>query len=177
MRNVNSDFERRFAEIYKRHFPPIYRFIFRLSGDPEEAEDVTQDSFVKLYRYMQKKEEPINPGAWLFKVSANTCYTLLKRKERHRKMIENEAGNPSQQQQSVEDHLVKTEEIAMLRQALNRLPVRERIILELHQGGLSYREIAGIIKVKTSTIGKKLFRARHKLAQEIKETSNEMLKR
>ena len=80
MRNKNHDFKLRFAEIYKQYFPPIYRFIYRLIGDTEEAKDITHDAFVKLYRYIQKKEAPMDPRAWLFKVSANTCYTFLKRK-------------------------------------------------------------------------------------------------
>jgi RNA polymerase sigma-70 factor (ECF subfamily) len=171
MRNKDHDFKLRFAEIYKQHFPSIYRFIYRLTGEAEEAKDITQDAFVKLCHYMQKKEAPMDPRAWLFKVSANTCYTFLKRKERHRKIIENEAGNPSQQQQNVEDHLMKVEEITMLRNALNQLSVQDRIILELYQGSLSYQEIASIVKVKASTVGKKLFRARHKLAQEIKKST------
>lgn len=169
MRKKNADIDplkSRFEGIYQQYFQRIYRFIYRLTADPEETKDITQDAFIKLYHYMQKRKEPENPGAWLFRVACNTCYTLLKTKERRRKIMENQPADPSGN--DVEDQLIREEEINMVRNAFNQLPVQDRLILELYQSELPYREIARIIKVKPSTIGKKLFRARHKLAQQIK---------
>ena len=168
MKNENADIaplEGRFEGIYRQYSQRIYRFIYRLTGDPEETKDITQDAFVKLYHYMQKRKEPDDPRAWLFRVACNTCYTLLKTKERRRKIIENQPNEPSGN--GVEDRFIREQEMNMVRKAFNQLPVQDRLILELYQSELPYREIARIIKVKPSTIGKKLFRARHKLAQKI----------
>lgn len=169
MRNINPETDECFAGLYRRHYSPIFRFIFRLTGETAEAEDVTQDVFVKLYRCLHRDGVPAEPKAWLFKVSANTCYTLLKRNKRHRILMESpETFTTHFQPQrfscpSAEDHTIQNDDIEKVRHAMARLAVQDRIILELHHSGLSYAEIADTLNIRSSTVGKKLFRVRQKL--------------
>ncbi len=163
----------RFDTLYREYFQQIYTFVYRLTGDPGETEDITQDSFVKLYHCLQKGTELKDPKAWIFRVACNTGYTRLKTKERHRKLTEEHGettlplqGNPAHH--GIDVQLMEKEDMNRVRAAFVKLPVQDRLILELYQSGLSYLEIARVVKVKQSTVGKKLFRARNKLARQIK---------
>ncbi len=160
----------RFDGYYREYYPLVYRFLYRMLTDSEEARDMTQDTFIKLYRCMEKEPPLSEPRAWLLKVAVNTCYSMLRRKETHRKIVDDErttlhfphrerAGN------GVEEQLVKSEQTQRVRRALSQLSIKDRMILELFQAELPYRDIARIMKVRESTVGKKLYRARTRLTK------------
>jgi RNA polymerase sigma factor (sigma-70 family) len=164
-----------FDQIYGELFKSVYRFVYRLINNSEEAEQITQESFIKLYCFSKDNTPIKEPCAWMYRVATNLCLNELKRKERYQKIIKQNPGllkGESEQQantrNSEETFLIK-EKQDQIRDAFNDLPSGDQVVLELYQAGLSYPEMASILKVKTSTIGKKLYRARHRLAQKIKQ--------
>lgn len=158
-----------FDDLYKLYFHHIYRFAYSLLGHPEEAGDITQETFVKLYRQIESGEEIKTPKAWIYRVASNSCYNHLKRKKRFRDILENEHLKPGTSPGNIEDDLAKKQEIQLLRKTIRKLPVRDQIILTLYKNGFSTSEIAETIKVKKNSVGKILARSVEKLSKKIKE--------
>ncbi|MCP5108919.1 MAG: RNA polymerase sigma factor, partial [bacterium] len=79
-----------FNDLYEQYFHHIYRFAYSLMGHPEEAGDITQETFIKLYRRIEAGEEIRTPKAWIYRVASNSCYNLLKRKKMFRDILEKE---------------------------------------------------------------------------------------
>lgn len=159
-----------FDELYNGYSADIYKFTYSLTGNPEEANDITQETFIKLYSQLTSAQNPDNPKAWIYRVAANTCYNHLKRKKKFRQIIEeNPAVVPTQSPATMENDLIEAQEIMILRNALNQLPVRDRIILSLYKEGFSPTDLAQLIKVKKNSIGKILARSIEKLAKKINQ--------
>ena len=150
-----NDFETVFVE----QWPRIYHVIFRLVGDTAEAEDLSLETFWKLYRDPPSKGENLN--GWLFRVAVNQGFNALRARKR-RSRYEAEAGaqtledNPSPQP---ETEAVRAEQRREVQAALTQMKPRSAKLLVLRQSGLSYKELATVIKVKPSSVGKMLARA------------------
>ena len=62
---------RSFDDMFLEHWSSIYRLLVRMIGDPAEAEDLTQETFYRLYRHPPKAGENYNPGGWLYREATN----------------------------------------------------------------------------------------------------------
>ena len=149
------DFETVFVEQWSR----IYHVIFQLVGDKAEAEDLALETFWKLYRDPPSKGENLN--GWLYRVAVNQGFNALRARKR-RSRYEVEAGAqtlgdyPSPQP---ENEVVRAEQRREVQAALGQMKPRSAKLLVLRQSGLSYKELATVIKVKPSSVGKLLARA------------------
>jgi RNA polymerase sigma-70 factor (ECF subfamily) len=158
-----------FAGLYKEYFNPIYRFVYSLLGNGEEASDLTQETFIQLYRQLNSGERINKPKSWIYRVAANTCYNHLKRKKLFRNIITKENLQSDISPGNIEEDLVKKQEVNMLRKAINKLPARDRVILTLYKNGFSTADIAQVIKIKINSVGKILARSVEKLSKIVKE--------
>ena len=158
-----------FDSLYREYFNHIYRFSHSLMGNPEEADDITQETFIKLYRQLESGEETRNPKAWIYRVAANSCYNHLKRKKLSRIILAKENFPPDIAPGNIEEDMMKQQEIYLLRSAIRKLPARDQVILTLYKNGFSTTEIAETIKVKKNSIGKILARSVEKLSKVIKK--------
>jgi RNA polymerase sigma-70 factor (ECF subfamily) len=158
----------KFEQVYENYFNRIYKFVFRLTGQAEDAKDITQEIFIKLNNHFSSYLNHANPKAWIYKVAANTCLNHLKRKDKYRKILD-EVGRETLPVASTEEEYVKKEKVKQLRKGLEKLQLRDRIVLGLYRDGLSYSDMAQIIKVKKTSLGTILARAIEKLARQIKE--------
>jgi RNA polymerase sigma-70 factor (ECF subfamily) len=152
-----------FETLFYRHYDRIYGLLFRLVGNRVEAEDLTQEAFLKLYdhafgnrRFSNKRKH--NIGAWLYRVATNMGYNLLrsrKRRWRRNLALVPEPGGEAGAEQEFE----KQETKATVRAALLKLPARQTQLLILRQMGLSYAECAEACGVASSSVGTLLSRA------------------
>jgi RNA polymerase sigma-70 factor (ECF subfamily) len=160
-----------FEVLFTRYQSRIYNYVYRMVGDADEAQDLTQDSFVKAYRALRRGDVPLNPSAWLYRIASRTCLDALRRRRLirwlpfdgwvRRQARERDAG------ESPEGHLVYAEEQARIRQALDRLPPRYRMLLLLREyEGLTYQEIAAVTGDSLNTVKVTLFRARERCRRE-----------
>lgn len=158
-----------FEALFTRYQGRIYNYVYHMTGDADEAQDLTQDSFVKAYRALRRGDVPLNPAAWLYRIASRTCLDALRRRRlirwlplgKLRKSGERDAdGSP-------ERDLVRAEERARIRRALERLPPRYRMLLLLREyEGLTYKEMAEVTGDSLSTIKVALFRARERCRRE-----------
>lgn len=154
-----------FEEVFGTHHTRIYNYVYRLVGDADEANDLTQESFLKAYRALLRGEEPLNLSAWLYRIASNTCMDVLRR----RRLIQwqplegllsvlQATGNPGP-----EAAVMRKEQQAEIEQVLAELPPRYRMVLLLREReGLSYDEIADVTGDSLSTVKVTLYRARER---------------
>jgi RNA polymerase sigma-70 factor, ECF subfamily len=152
---------------YPEYFPALHRFAWRLLGNGNDAQDVVQEAFLALL-VRGNGTDIRNKKAWLFRATANGCCDRM----RGRNLFQKIAGAWLAQRPepvSPERELLAESETGRVRAALNRLPQKKRIILLLHQEGLSHAEIARGAGVRKSSVAKLLARAMKQLAQEMTE--------
>ena len=156
-----------FEALFQEHWSRIYGVIFRIVGDPDEAEDLALETFLKLHSKMEGTGDlkilPIRSSwrGWLYRVATNLALNAL-RARRRRERYELEAGRISLEAATSENPTVvieKAEERQQVRQILSQMKPRSAKILVLRHSGLSYAEIAAAVRVSPKSVGKLLSRA------------------
>jgi RNA polymerase sigma factor (sigma-70 family) len=156
---MSSDrFERAFHLLFEERAASLQRYLSSLSGDVALAEDIAQESFIRLYR---RGSMPDSPRAWLVTVAHNLLRDAHRRRIRHRNLLSRREGEiPTADAPPESDAAaLANERIAGARRALALLPERDRQLLLLRHEGYEYREIAQILDVAPSGIGTMLARA------------------
>ena len=154
------------GELYREYAPAIFRFCRRALPSREDAEDATTEIFMKVRQKIGQYDASRPFTAWLYRVAANHCWDLLRRRRIRQDLetgeIENlplEHPDPSQLQRLLEEHSGKE-----VRSALDELPPRARMALVLrYYSDMSYEEIADSLGVRRAVVGVLLLRARHQL--------------
>lgn len=148
-----------FEEIYREWQTPIYTYILRLVGDREQAEDLTQETFLKAFRALPSMGAGLKLAAWLYRIGTNTAFDALRR----RKLI---AFLPWQDLDyelagaEGQDPQVICETRELIRAALRRMPERYRAALLYYRvDGRSPTEIARMLGVAPKGIKTYLSRA------------------
>jgi RNA polymerase sigma-70 factor (ECF subfamily) len=152
--------------LYKEYFPTIYRLGFRLLGNSEQALDLTQEVFLKLYRRLNGGPPVTEIKGWLYRTAANLSYDWLRRKCRFQKIS---ASRLERTEKDVEQELIDAEAIQAVREALEQLPPRDRILLVLYLDELSYDEISKATGFRKSSVGTFISRAINRLAKELEK--------
>ena len=146
-----------FDELFLRYYSRIYAVVFRLTGDAAEADDIAQETFIRLYRQPPEAAgREHNVGGWLYRVAVNLAYNAL-RAARRRTVYELAAdrGSIADPESVTQQH----EERLRVRSALAELPPQQAQLLMLRHAGLSYKELAAALDVAPTSIGTLLARA------------------
>lgn len=157
----NDEFDTReqFNDIYREYYRKIYRNILYFTGDIQAAEDLTQETFFKLYN---NPPGHTNIIGWLSKVSANLSFNYL----RNRKVRDTKEGIQIDESEiPIEEAVIKRYEIKMVRKVLDGLSCRDRMCLLLKFSGYKYDEIAEIIKVNRKSVGSMIARSQVKFKE------------
>jgi RNA polymerase sigma-70 factor, ECF subfamily len=145
--------------LFQSHFHRLVRYLDRLSGDPELASDLAQETFVKLHR---RGTLPDRPEAWLITVAMNLFRNASSTAARRRRLltvarVEEKLGDPL----PAPDRLVEgTDERERVRAAIDQLGERERQLLLLRAEGYGYRELAAALDLHEASVGTLLARAK-----------------
>ncbi len=145
---------------------PVYGYVLAILP-PEEAEDVTQESFLRLFTELQRGRRIDNARSWVFQTAHNLAIDRCRRRAKEElwdepvwRRIEEELRAPGPDAQ----HLyIEKERGRHLRAALARLTAQERRSMELRAEGLRYREIAEVLGVRVSSVQNYLSRAIEKV--------------
>jgi len=153
-----SSFEARFRQAFTERFDGLFRYLDRLSGDPDLAAEIAQETFVRLH---QRGEMPDSVGAWLVSVANNLCRDERRRRQRRRRLLASRPPDATMGDgwPTPDGEVVGAERRGMVRAALATLPLRDQQILLLRHTGFSYREIAAGLGLPESSIGTWLARA------------------
>ena len=156
------------GELYREYAPAIFRFCRRAMPTREDAEDATMDIFMKLKDKLVQYDQSRSFTAWLYKVAANHCWDLLRRrKTRQDKETEDLENVPLEHPDPNQlDKLIEQRTSEEVRRALDKLGTRARMALVMrYYADMSYDEIADELGVRRAFVGVVLLRARHELRQ------------
>lgn len=148
--------------LYDRHQQRVYRTALVITNDDEVAADLLQDVFLRVYRFAYRidPDRPLEP--WLYRVTANLCYTWIKRRKRWLRYL-TELGEWLNREILPSPHaqLEMQEDSERVRQAVAALPPAQRIVVVLHYvNDLSITEIASILEVPEGTVKSRMYYAR-----------------
>lgn len=140
--------------MFEAHGTAVYRFAAVLVRHHQDAEDVVQETFLKLLRHLEARGDTTNVRGWLFTVAAHAARD---RQRGRRRWIAwrptHDAGVPPPVLPDEDGRLKRA------REALRRLPRRDRLLLVLRAQGLSYRDIAAAARLEPASVGRLLARA------------------
>lgn len=137
-------------------------FAYAITGRSDAVEDLTQVIFIKMFRALDRLDDPERFEAWLFRLARNCCIDHLRR-ERWRRFltpIETEHETIAETNTSVD-----SAKLDALRHALEQLKPKDRVLIALAQEGRSQAEMAAITRTTVSAIKARLHRAREQLRQ------------
>jgi RNA polymerase sigma-70 factor (ECF subfamily) len=145
-----------FEDLFLRHYAAVYRVLYGVVGDAQEAEDLAQETFTALYRQPPRLDGSGALGGWLYRVAVNRAYNALRSKQRLQRRL---VWAEPEQESDPQDEYLRREERERVRAALSRLPERTAKLLLLRYAGLSYAEIAGALDLAPGSVGTLLARA------------------
>ena len=166
-----SAFRDAFIEIFDAQFNKVFRYLDRVSGDPELAADIAQEAFLKLY---QRGSLPDSPEAWMISVSMNLLRNAKSTKARRGRLLTQARARHAHSDQARSPALLAgaQQERSRVRATLDRLPERERSLLLLRAEGYRYRDIAKALRVPESSVGTLLARAKKRFREAFHEESD-----
>lgn len=150
-----------FVALYNRYKAPVYAFCVKMLLDRAAAEDVLQETFVRVYENRERLTRPGSFKAWLFTIARNQCLNQLRRQNRQVSLGDTELPSRGETPFS---QLMKSEQVELVNTYLGQLKpeYREVIVLREYQN-LTYEEIAAVTRNTVSSVKSRLFKARRKL--------------
>jgi RNA polymerase sigma-70 factor (ECF subfamily) len=162
-------------QLIRRYMKPIFNFAYRMTGNYAEADDITQDVFVQVYRALPSARLDLPFKPWIYVIARNKCLDYLKKKraldfsavedpETHESPVDTIADSDP-----LPDEVLERNDLQrMLREAILRLPERYRTVVSLrYAGGLSFAEIAATLSLPENTVKTHFQRAKSLLRREL----------
>ena len=150
-----------FKDVYEANSKRIYRLCYTYTGDSAAANDLLQETFLKVWQNLDKFRNQAMISTWIYRIAVNTCLTYLKSEKRQAKdeltpfISENEEEETSNQK----------EEVDLLYKCISRLEESERIIITMVLDELPYPEIAEISGISEGNLRVKIHRIKQKLTE------------
>lgn len=158
-RETMSDKDLEFEQLYKNYKAKVMSTAYRLVGNRADAEDITQDVFVKVYRSMGSFRGESAVSTWVYRITVNACYDFLRRRKRESAVSLDDCLEPS-----VESGTLKE----LIESAVAKLPDAYRKVFTLYDiQGLKHSEIAEVLGITEGTSKSLLHRARAQLRQRL----------
>ena len=168
---VQTGDDRAFDELMRRHKRAVLNFVFRLTGNATEAEDIALDVFVRAYRALTRGN--YRPGraefsTWLFQIARNAAIDSLRHQQRHPTEPLSESDAPAVTNQTAAQAVSAQETGAQIAAAIAELPEDQRtaIILSEYEDH-SHAEIAAIMQTSAKSVEARLYRARQFLRRRL----------
>lgn len=152
-----------FEVLVRQHGPALYAFIYRLVGDPVDAEELTQEAWVRAWRSLSGFKGKSEFKTWLFKIGMNLTFNLKKRRKPAEELNEFLPGSSNNEPVTVFEQRRREE---VVKAALAQLPPDQRtaLVLNIYEG-MSYQEIAQVMGRSVRAVDALLFRAKANLRQ------------
>jgi RNA polymerase sigma-70 factor (ECF subfamily) len=163
IRMAQASDPRAFEKLYRAHVDRIYGLCLRMTGNPSEAEDCTQDAFIQAWNKLEKFRGDSAFGTWMHRVAVNTVLGRMRKSRREQDRIR-AVSDLDQALHTVADD----GELRDLEQAINELPSGARHVFVLHAVyGYSHGETGDMLGIAEGTSKAQLNRARRLLAQQL----------
>lgn len=150
---------------------PLYNFILRFINDREEARDLCQTAFIKVFHHLKHLKDPEKFSSWIYQVAANVCRDELKKKKRRKTYAQDDVSIASAAAQDPDglfsanlppappDRAIEKQNISeLLHRALQTLPPEQRIVVIMKEyQGLKFNEIAEALQLSENTVKSRMY--------------------
>jgi RNA polymerase sigma-70 factor (ECF subfamily) len=163
--------QRAFAHLVDAYKVPVYNLCYRMLGNPGDAEDAAQETFVRVYTHLRSYNPQQKLSSWILAVASHYCIDRLRRQHIQWLSLDEVLALPvaSQDGAQPENTLMERETCAEIRDLLQTLPAEYRLVIALrYWQDLSYEEIAQVVGTTESAIKSRLHRAREILADGVR---------
>lgn len=184
IRDAIAGDQKAYAEIVNRYHHQIFNLIMRMVRRREEAEDLTQETFIKAFNALPSFNADYAFSTWLYKIAVNNCIDHFRKKRLKTYPIDNPImAKDGELQREFPDQdagpdagLMEKERHSTIQEAINSLPekYRQAIILR-HAQDRSYEEIAQLLGIPIGTVKVRIFRAREMLKKKLREQRKNLL--
>lgn len=176
-----------FELLLSRYEKRIYNYILRWVGNPQDAQDVFQDVFLKVYRNAHRYEPARGFSCWLYTIARNSCIDRLRSKPAK---VERSLEEPVGEGRTREDTLAESPDThsgplqeaivsemqRQVRSAIESLPDKHKeVVLLRHYEGLSFREIARVLDLRLGTVKSRFHYALQSLSEKLEPLSKEFM--
>lgn len=150
-----------FKDIFQKNSRKIYHLCYGYTGDSDSANDLMQETFMKVWQNLDKFRNQALISTWIYRIAVNTCLSYLRVEKRQSKdeltdkIIESEPEKISE----------KNEQVALLYKCISKLEENERIIITMVLDEIPYPEIAEISGISEGNLRVKIHRIKQKLAE------------
>jgi RNA polymerase sigma-70 factor (ECF subfamily) len=160
---VLEDNKDAFVFLVEKYKVKIFNFIYRMVSNYEDAQDLSQETFIRAYSYIHRFKPSGEFSHWIFRIALNVCYDFLKRKKKLKK--------------AEEEYLIKNKKIEsenelieIVQEKIEKLPEKYKVVIILkYIEGLTYYEISQILSIPVGVVKIRIYRAKEKLYNELKE--------
>ncbi len=166
-----------FARMVDAYSAMIYRLGLKMLNNPQDAEDVLQETFIKAFRNLDRFDGRASVSTWLYRIATNEALMLLRKKHPESISVETPWEEDDEEQEPLqivdwcclpENELMSAEVREYLDQAADKLPARLKVVFVLRDiEGLSTRETANVLDISETAVKTRLSRARLRLREEL----------
>jgi RNA polymerase sigma-70 factor (ECF subfamily) len=158
---------RAFEELYGTYRSLVYRTALAITREPEVAEDILQDCFLRLHAHVDSLDGTSSIGPWLYRVTANLCYNWLSKRRRWQVADEDTLNEMrSSRVDSPETSFERQELRSAVERVLDNLSLNHRLVVTLfYLGDFNLEEIAYVLNCPVGTVKSRLHYARRRLRQ------------
>lgn len=162
-----------FRALFEKYKDKVYSVALRYSGDAAAAQDIAQDTFLKLFSAIEGFRGDSGFESWLYRLVVNRCFDLKRRTRRLMPLMEELFSALRAPDESILDEVLRSEMSAHVAAVVASLPPEQRMVVVLrYTQNLSYDEIAEILGCSSGTIGSRLNRAHRVIARRLSHLVN-----
>lgn len=172
------------VDLINKYKDKVYYLGYRMLGNKEEAEDICQETFIKVYSNLDKYDKEYKFSTWVYKIATNLCIDRIRKNKRTIYSLDNNWNSEEDldwystvpdKNLTPEDEVLLNEKNYLIQQSFNKLPVKYRTIMTLRYiDGLSLQEICDIVDLPITTVKTRLHRGREYMRKSLLE--NEIFK-
>jgi RNA polymerase sigma-70 factor (ECF subfamily) len=157
-----------FEALLRMHEAMVARTALRLTGNRQDAQDAAQEVFLRLHRSLGRIDDSRNLSGWLYRVTANVCRDILRKRRNTDSLEDAQPAVPS----CTEAEIGRAQQLRLVQDALRALPEKERAAVTLRDiEGLSTREVADILGSSEATVRSQISAARLKIRKMLRRRS------
>ncbi len=162
---------RRVAELFEQHRAAVYAYLVRMARDAHLAEELTQETFLKVYQARERLGEIENERAWIFRIATNTCLTALKRNRRFRWLPWEAVENFRAQGEGEPGQVGQRDAIERALAALGEDYRAPLLLFSYH--GFHVAEIAEVLGISEGAVKTRVYRAKEMFLRAYRQGENE----
>lgn len=179
-----------YEKLHRRCYLQVYLFFTRKKISPEDANDLTQNTFFSVFRNVKALRQDEQFESWLFQIARRELYHYLEKQQAQKRKgmaVPFESASDSESEETAspsarlsapglnpQELLLEKESLQRVREALQQLPEQMRRVTELRVSGLEYHEIAHHLGISINTVKSQLFQARERLRKRLGEYFGEL---